>query len=269
MTCLVSALDGLATVDDEGVADSECGVAGAEPEDRCCYLLDVAESADRFLRDERVTSVGPVIDEASDHLGVDDAGADGVDADVRCGVVQGGALGESDDAELRGTVRGSSSKSPYASAGGRVDDRTTSVVEHERDLVLHTQEDTPQVGGDDAFPFRFRDVGDARVALFDSGVVEGDVDPAERVDRTLQGCADLVAAGDVAADGHHVPADLFDGLNGVTAVFLGQVGRDDAGAFTCERDSRRAADAIAGAGDEDDLPSEASVAIRAHGVLLI
>ena len=63
MTCLVSALDGLATVDDEGVADSECGVAGAEPEDRCCYRVDGAESAYRFLRDERVTSSGAVVDQ--------------------------------------------------------------------------------------------------------------------------------------------------------------------------------------------------------------
>jgi hypothetical protein len=39
-------------------------------------------------------------------------------------------------------------------------------------------------------------------------------------------------------------------------VFLGQVGGDDAGVFVCERDSGRAADAVTGAGDEDDLPAK-------------
>jgi hypothetical protein len=66
----------LAAVDDERVADGEPGIVGAEPKDRRGYFVDIADSADRFLRDERVTVIGHVVDEASDHLGVDDSAGD-------------------------------------------------------------------------------------------------------------------------------------------------------------------------------------------------
>jgi hypothetical protein len=69
-------------------------------------LVGLAHSADRLLSDDGCTAFVGVAGEAAHHLGVDDAGADGVDADVRGGVVQGGRLGEADEAVLGGGVCG-------------------------------------------------------------------------------------------------------------------------------------------------------------------
>jgi hypothetical protein len=74
----------------------------------------------------------------------------------------------------------------------------------------------------------------------------------------------LVAAGDVAADGERVSAELFDGLDGVAAVLLGKVDGDDVGAFACERNGGGATDAVAGSGDEGDLAGEAASVVRGH-----
>jgi hypothetical protein len=51
--------------------------------------------------------------------------------------------------------------------------------------VSHAQEHTAEVGVDDAVPFRLGDVSGGRARLFDPGVVEGDVEPPECVDRLL------------------------------------------------------------------------------------
>ena len=41
-----------------------------------------------------------VTEDPFDHVGVDDSGADRVDADAGAGVVEGGALGGAEDSEL-------------------------------------------------------------------------------------------------------------------------------------------------------------------------
>src|SRR5439155_27214666 len=85
---------GLAAVDDHCVADRERRLVGAQPEHRGGDLLGPAHAADRLLGDDGGAAFVGVAGEAAHHLGVDNSGADGVDADVLGGVVERGGLGQ-------------------------------------------------------------------------------------------------------------------------------------------------------------------------------
>ena len=78
----------------------EGGGIGAEPEDGSGDLLGLAHPSDRFLRDDPFAALVGAAGEAVHHAGVDDAGADGIDADARLGGVEGGGFGEADHAVL-------------------------------------------------------------------------------------------------------------------------------------------------------------------------
>ena len=95
---------------------------------------------------------------------------------------RGRRIGETDDAELGGAVGGAAREALDPGARGGVDDRAAAVLEQERDLVLHAQEDAREVDVDDPVPVVFGDVGGRCGAEFDAGVVERDVETAERVD---------------------------------------------------------------------------------------
>jgi hypothetical protein len=109
------ALDGLAAVDDEGVAEGEGGVVGAEPEHGCCDFVDGAESADRYLACSCAMNASRLSSLSSTSrpiIWVSMTPADGVDADVGGGVVACSALGESDETELGGAVPPSPGEGP-------------------------------------------------------------------------------------------------------------------------------------------------------------
>ena len=97
---------GLTAVDDHGVTDRERCFVGAEPQNCGCDFVGLAHSADLLLGDDGGTAFVGVAGEAAHHLGLDDAGADRVDADVRGGVVEGGRLGEADEAVFGSGVCG-------------------------------------------------------------------------------------------------------------------------------------------------------------------
>src|SRR5438270_241648 len=75
-------LNGLATVDHEGVASGERRCVRAQPQDGGSDFLGRAHAADRLLRDHRFPSFLGAPREPIHHLGLDDPGADGIDADV-------------------------------------------------------------------------------------------------------------------------------------------------------------------------------------------
>ena len=77
------ASDRLPAVDHHRVADDEGGRVRAQPEDGGGDLLGLAHPADRLLRDHPRAALGVPPLKRSIIGGVDDAGADGVDADVR------------------------------------------------------------------------------------------------------------------------------------------------------------------------------------------
>jgi hypothetical protein len=74
--------DGLAAVDDHGLADDEGGCVRTQPQDGVGDFVWCSHPSDRFLRDHSVPALGGAANEPLHHLGVDDSRADGVDADV-------------------------------------------------------------------------------------------------------------------------------------------------------------------------------------------
>src|SRR3954463_7147403 len=87
-----TSLNRLAAVDDHGVPDDEAGPGRAEPHDGRGDLLRTTHPPDRLLRDHLRSALGRAPGEAPHHRRVDVPGADGVDAEVLGGVVEGGGL---------------------------------------------------------------------------------------------------------------------------------------------------------------------------------
>src|SRR4029453_1731199 len=188
-----------------------------------------------------------------DHLGVDDPGADGVDPDTLVGVLEGGGLGEANDGVLGGGVGGLLGDADDAGAGGGVDDCAATVGEHERDLVLEADEDAARVDRHELVPVALGGVDDGGVALFDAGVVEGDVEPAVGRHDLVEGSLDGVPVGDVELDrqgGAAVGLDSFCDRVGSGRV---KVGYGDRRASSGEGFCGGLTNAACGAGDEGDL----------------
>jgi hypothetical protein len=74
---------------------------------------------------------------AAQVVGEDRAGGDDVDADVVCGVVEGGDLGDAFEPVLGGDVGGEPTDALQTGRGGHVDDGTAAVLDHGWQFVLH------------------------------------------------------------------------------------------------------------------------------------
>lgn len=79
--------DRLPAVNDERRAKGKAGAFRAEPQHRSRDFFGPAKAADRFLCDRGLQAFGRAACEAVDHRGMDDAGADGVHADILVGIV--------------------------------------------------------------------------------------------------------------------------------------------------------------------------------------
>ena len=136
-------------------------------------------------RDHLCAAFGGAAGEALHHRGVDDAGADGVDADVRCRVVERGRLGQADDAVLGGDVGGAAGEALDAGARGGVDDRAAALSSISG-ISCFMHRNTPR-----RLMAMMRSHSSSvisavgLVACLDAGVVEGDVEAPERLDRRL------------------------------------------------------------------------------------
>ena len=105
----LASLQHLATVGDEGVSGDEGGGVGAQPDDGGGDLLGSAHASDGFLGDDPVPAF----------VGVDAAGADGVDPMFYPGLVEGGVLSQPDDAVFGGGVGGPAAEDLDPGAGGK------------------------------------------------------------------------------------------------------------------------------------------------------
>src|SRR5215212_10433018 len=120
---LVGLLCGVAAVDGEGDAGDESGAGAGEPQHGSGDLFGGAEPVDGLVGFGDVEVEFAFVDHVGDHRGGDGAGADGVDPDSAGGVLEGGALGEADDAVLGGVVRRPAGQTDEPAEGGVVDDR--------------------------------------------------------------------------------------------------------------------------------------------------
>ena len=123
--------------------------------------------------------------------------------------------------------------------------------------MLHADEGAAQVDVENAVPFVQLDLGDRRRLVLDASVVEGDVEPAERLDSARHRRLDLLRLRYVAGNDKHIATRVPDGIGGVAQRIVGTVKNGDASAFGGERDGRGASYATGRAGDESDFTIEA------------
>ena len=105
----------------------------------------LAHAADRFLRDDALTSFSVATGKAVHHGGFDDPRADGVDTDIVRRVVQCRGLGQSNHCVFRGGVGSLSCYANHPRAGGRIDDRAAAVGQHQWYFMFEAQEDAFQI----------------------------------------------------------------------------------------------------------------------------
>ncbi len=202
------------------------------------------------------------------HRRVDNPGAHGIDSDIGLRVVQGGRLAEADRAVFRGDVRSPTCEALDPGTRGGVHNRAAALFEHQRDLVLHAQEHAAEVDGDDPVPLLLRDIGHRRCRLFNTGVVEGGVQPPEGFDGLIQSRRHVLGARHVAPDGERPSASLFDHPRRFLIVLFRNVGDHHAGTLTRERQRRGTVNAVGCSSDKGNLARKASILVRCHVLLL-
>ena len=193
---------------------------------------------------------------------------DRVDLDVVLRALDGEHAGEADEAHLGGAVVGLAEVAEDAGARRGVDDAAVALLAHvdpgragdvERALEVHVEHRVDQVG---------RHVVERLVAQ-DAGVVDDDVDLAERVDGGLDDGLAALGRGDGVVVGHGLAAGRLDLVDDLSARprrrTAGAVDRaaevvdDDQRAALGEQERVGAAEAAAGAGDDRDLAVEPEI----------
>ena len=144
-------------------------------------------------------------------------------------------------------------------AGGEaVDDPAPTTLEHRRQHGLRTQQRAPEVDVDHPVPLVDRDVAEPvlREVPHDRGVVDEDVDAAERVDR---GARHGLRRREIPhVDGHadHAGAVGLQRVGGLGGGALVDVGEHHGGAGFAECTPVGHADAAGTTGDDGDLPGQ-------------
>jgi hypothetical protein len=141
------------------------------------------------------------------------------------------------------------------------------LLEQQGNLVLHAKEHAAEIDIDDPVPLLFREFGRRRDRLFYAGVVEGEVEAPEGLDRLLQRGLHIVVPRHIAFDRERAPAGLLDHACRFLVAMFRKVGRHHTGALARESQRRRAADAVGRPGYERNLPCETFIVVR-HRLLL-
>ena len=162
----------------------------------------------------RVRLVGEV---AVDHRRLDEARAHAVGPDARLRAVERQALREHDDARLGGAVRRVVGDRPQPGDRGGRHDRAAAALQEVRPQRLGDEVDALEVDRELAVPVVLGEVV-GRAGDRDAGVVDDDVDAAERLDAAVHAGRDVRAAGDVHVDAVAVRARRADLRRGLRAV---------------------------------------------------
>ena len=147
---------------------------------------------------------------------------------------------------------------PERAGGEAVDDATAAALGHRRQHRLRAQQRAPEVDVHHAVPLVDGHVAEPvlREVAHDRGVVDEDVDAAERVDGGARHglCRREIGHVDGHADGGEaVGLELVGGLGGGALV---DVGQHDRGAGLAQRAPVDHADAAGTTGDHGDLPAQ-------------
>lgn len=248
---LPGAVRGPAAIDGEGVAVDEAALRGvAQEEDGACDVAGCGEAGHGDAVDDVVVGVGGagLIDVV--HLGLDPAGADGVDTDVAGAPFGGEGAGEADEAVLGGVVGTAVAYAGESCDGGDVDDASLLLLEHEGTEAAREQEgrneidleDAAEVGGGDGF-------GGGDEA--DACVVDEDVGAAPAAADGIDAMVDEGFVGEVAEE--------FFAVGGGSDMSAGLAVEEGKGVSGLGEELGSAApDALRGPGNDGDFGGPAS-----------
>src|SRR5438309_2033556 len=244
--------------------NDEGGLIRTQPDDSRRYLLGLPHSSNRFLRDHSFSPFWGAPSEPLHHRSLDDTRAHSIDADVLWGVVESRRLGQADDAVLRGDVSRAPLETFDPSARRGVDDGAAALVEHQWDFVLHAQKNAAKINVNNSVPLLFRDVCHGLDGVFDTRIVEREIQPPERLDGRVQGLPYVLVPRHVTSEGERMPAEILDHAGCFLIILFGNVSHYHARALAGKRQRRRAADAVRCTGHERDLSCEVSFSVCIH-----
>src|SRR5919106_2553587 len=232
------------------------GLVAREEERAVGDLPRLREPPHRQVHEAALERAGALVEEAHEEGGLDRAGAEGVDADAATGELDGELAAHREHRPFRRRVRDLRGRRTRESdERGDVDDRAAAALEQVGDAVLATDVDTLAVDVLDALPGLRLGLEDRAVVRgHDAGVVVEDVDARVALRRRAIERLDALRARDVDVLEERLPALR----RRLLARFLDDVGDADPRPLLREEERSLAADAAAGAGDDDDLVLEAA-----------
>jgi hypothetical protein len=238
-----------AAVDHEGGAGDEAGCLRGEEDDSAAQFRRVTPAAERDLGQEGLIG-GGVVAEAAVERRVEGAGAERVDVDALVGPFEGHGARQLHQTAFGGVVGRPAGHGDEALDTAHVDDAAPAALDHLRRHGAADQERAGEVGGHHLLPFRLAEL-QRRLANVDAGVVDQDVDVAERGDGLLHHRRHRSVIGDVGFDGER-PVAILRAHTVRRGLRLGVVpaGEDDVGPGAGERAGHRFAQPLAAAGDE-------------------
>src|SRR5689334_18566796 len=195
----------MAAVNHHRGSDDEGSCIRTQPQDSCSDLLRLAGPADGLrhsrARELLLLPLRSASAKAIHHRCVNDPGAYGVDADVLRGVIESRRSGESDYAMFCRNISRLILEAFDPGTRGSVHDCAAPLLEHQWDLVLHAKEHAAEINTHYPVPLFLRDIDCHLWQLFNTGVVEGGVQPPEGFDGLIQSRLHVLSARHVAPDG--------------------------------------------------------------------
>src|SRR5690606_24355722 len=112
-------------------------------------------------------------------------------------------------------------------AGSHIHDGASTRLERRRDLVAHAVEHAAEIDGDGPVPGLDGVLACERRFAADAGIVAGDVEPAERVERAIHEGAARLGIGHIRMHEHGLPTLALDEPDGLLAALIADVRHHD------------------------------------------
>src|SRR5258708_11470749 len=199
------------------------------------------------------------------HRSFNDRGADRVHANSLRGVFEGGGSSKTDDAMFAGDVHARSAGANQSSDGRHVHNRApAALLEHLLNFICKAKPDAFETDVDDGVPIFFGLFNDGFPIAFDAGVVEGDVETAEFLDRFLHQRLHITGFRSVRFYEQAFASGSANQRDGFIAFRFAAAGDYNLGAFLGEENGGIAADAAGSAGDECNFSCERTCRLAGH-----
>src|ERR1044071_9080396 len=173
----VQLLNSLATVDHHCAADDKSSRLRTKPHDCISDLFGSSHTSDRLLRADPRPPLGGAASEAVHHWSVDVTGAHDIDADVLRSVIKGRRSGEAYHTVFGCGMGGAAFDANDTGPRRGIHNGTSaSLLQNQRDLVLHAEEHFAEVDINDPLPLVevvFR--RGSRFLRLDASVIKGEV----------------------------------------------------------------------------------------------